>query len=295
MFKPMLSGKCENIAKLTYPVIASPKLDGIRCIILNGVAYSRNLKPIPNLFIQECVKGLPHGLDGELICGPANAPDAFRRSTSCVMSEFSADENNVYFYSFDLAGPHGFSDRLREAADKCGGHPFVKPVFHSLIHSEETLDLYEASILDQGYEGVMLRAPNGPYKYGRSTEREGWLLKLKRFEDAEAVVVGYEEQQYNGNAATLDALGRTKRTSHAAGKVGKGVLGALVVRGANGPYRGVEFNIGTGFDDAQRAELWGLREHLVGRIVKYRFFPSGSKDKPRFPVFLGFRHSGDMS
>jgi hypothetical protein len=56
-------------------------------------------------------------------------------------------------------------------------------------------------------------------------------------------------------------------------------------------YSGVAFRIGTGFTDAQRAELWAMHNagKLVGKIGTYKFFAGGSKDKPRFPVWKSFR------
>jgi hypothetical protein len=35
-------------------------------------------------------------------------------------------------------------------------------------------------------------------------------------------------------------------------------------------------------------------ELLNGRVVKFKYFPTGSKEAPRFPVFLGWRADGDM-
>ena len=61
----------------------------------------------------------------------------------------------------------------------------------------------------------MVRTPDSPYKCGRSTEREAWLLKIKRFEDAEAVVLGTYEGMSNMNEAGVDAFGRTKRRNPA--------------------------------------------------------------------------------
>ena len=69
-------------------------------------------------------------------------------------------------------------------------------------------------------------SPDGPYKCGRSTVREGYLLKLKRFADGEAVILGCCEQMHNANAAQQDAFGRTKRSSHKDNKIGKATLGA---------------------------------------------------------------------
>jgi DNA ligase-1 len=57
---------------------------------------------------------------------------------------------------------------------------------------------------------------------------------------------------------------------------------------------GVEFDIGTGFTESQRQLLWAQGDNLMGKIVKYKSQPTGVKDKPRFPVFLGFRDKVDM-
>ena len=301
-FKPMLSGECTDITKLRYPVLVSPKLDGIRALVLNGVLVSRNLKPIPNVELQMRYGRREYeGLDGELIAGLPTAPDCFRTTTSIVMSR---DKNAaaVMFYAFDLLpdadnvsdSHHPFQvRRLRIERDKPARLIMVP---HVAVQDVDHLTALEEKWLAQGYEGLMVRDPQGPYKQGRSTEKEGWLLKLKRFADAEAEVIGVEEQMANNNAATKDNLGHTKRSTHKANMAGKGVLGALICRGLNGPYKGAEFNVGTGFDDATRKELWNNGDFLSlkGRIVKYRYFPSGSKDAPRFPVFIGFRDKGDM-
>ncbi len=115
-----------------------------------------------------------------------------------------------------------------------------------------------------------------------------FLLKLKRFTDAEAEVVGFEERMHNGNEATTNELGRTKRSSHAAGKTGRGDLGALQVR-----YEGVEFNVGTGFTDEDRAAIWADQPAYLGRLAKFKFFSVGVKVAPRHPVFLGWRDRSD--
>ena len=100
---------------------------------------------------------------------------------------------------------------------------------------------FEEQCLSDGYEGVMVRTPDSPYKCGRSTEREGWLLKIKRFDDAEAVILETYEGMSNQNEAQRDAFGRTKRSSAQAGKIGRGELGGFVVRI---PETGVEFRLG---------------------------------------------------
>lgn len=167
----------------------------------------------------------------------------------------------------------------------------MSPVDHHEVHDEARLLHLEEHYVSLGYEGVMLRHPDGLYKHGRSTAKEGWLLKLKRFEDGEARVVGFTELMHNANEAKLNELGHLERSSHKAGKVGKQTLGALTVKDLK---TGVEFEIGTGFTASQRQELWNVGDNLLGRVVKYKSQPTGVKDKPRFPVFLGFRDPRDL-
>jgi DNA ligase-1 len=66
------------------------------------------------------------------------------------------------------------------------------------------------------------------------------------------------------------------------------------VKGLNGEYKDVEFKIGSGFDDAERIRIWNERDRYLGLIVRFKYFPLGSKDKPRFPTFEGWRSKEDM-
>jgi DNA ligase-1 len=94
---------------------------------------------------------------------------------------------------------------------------------------------------------------------------------------------------HNGNEATTNELGRTKRSSHKGNKSGKGRMGALRVKDI---HTGVEFELGTGFTDADKEWWWD--DSKLGLTVKYKFFPVGVKDKPRHPVYLGLRSPIDL-
>lgn len=308
-FRPMLAGKApEDLSTLKFPLALSPKLDGIRAIVKDGIVMSRSLKPIPNRHVQKLFSHL-EGYDGELIVGHAADKDCFLKTTSGVMSRDG--EPDVVYHVFDRHNIHGdWSYRFRDLYDNSGT---ILRVPHFTVHSHDDILEYEDMYLMQGYEGVMLRDPYGPYKNGRSTTREGWLLKLKRFEDSEALVIGMEEKMHNANEATIGELGQTKRTSHQENLEPMGTMGALIVRDLK---TGIEFNIGTGFSDADRAWWWQrYKEFICERtiqnnggelvmcqfpwsphyIVNYTYFATGSKDKPRFPTFKSVRHKDDMS
>lgn len=285
-FKPMLASPADLTA-LRFPVIASPKLDGIRATIVGGKLLSRSLRPIPNSGMYEA---LSHpdltGLDGELVVGLPTDGDVYHKTTSGVMTRGGLRDWGFHVFD-DASDPGGFSARLESARRRvANAGPRLILHEHKTTTCLDDLLTYENQCVTAGYEGLILRDPLGPYKFGRSTSNEGWMLKVKRFEDSEAEVIGVEEEMSNQNTAETNELGRTQRSTAREGLVGKGTMGALVVRDIKS---GVEFSIGTGFDAGDRAAVW-----TAGDVVKYKFFPIGVKDKPRHPVFQGRRSRVDM-
>lgn len=297
-FRPMLASPADLDA-LRFPLYASPKLDGIRALVRGGSLVSRKLLLIPNKFVQTtfAVKEL-EGLDGELIMGCPTDDDVYRRTNSAVMAH--EGEPRVTFYAFDHHDHVGDYESRMQACKLALDHlraPLVKAklknspldvVWHeqTLVRNRDELDAFEAVCVDRGYEGVITRDPCSHYKHGRSTANEQIMLKVKRFEDSEAVVLGVVEEMFNGNAAQKDELGRTKRSKAKAGLVGKGTMGALQVRDLK---TGVEFEIGSGFTAEDRRGSWP-----IDTIVKYSYFPVGVKDKPRHPVYKGTRSRIDL-
>ena len=299
IIKCMLASGVTDYNKITWPKLISKKYDGIRCIINNGVVYSRSGKPIRSKVVQELFgRQDMNMLDGELIYGSPTADSVFNLTTSFVMSEDipdGMDASKIKLHVFDYVDDkQTFSQRnlvaghLVEAA-KWHNVP-INLVLQTCINSYEEMLTFEQQFLAQGYEGAMLRSIDGLYKHGRATEKSQDLLKVKRFLDAEATVIGYEEEMFNGNEAVVNELGRSERSSHKENLVGKGSLGALVCLTKGN----VEFRIGTGFDAAMRKSLWYDKENLIGKIVKYKYFNIGIVVAPRLPVFLGWRDASDL-
>ena len=105
--KPMLAyQKLPDLEALTYPLIASPKLDGIRCLIVDGVAVSRSLKPIRNKYVQSILGSHEfNGLDGELVVGSPTDPDVYLKTNSGVMSvEGEPDFTYLVFDQWNRTG-----------------------------------------------------------------------------------------------------------------------------------------------------------------------------------------------
>ena len=115
-------------------------------------------------------------------------------------------------------------------------------------------------------------------------------MKLKRFLDAEARVVGFEEKMHNDNKQEKDEFGLSKRSSKKDGLQSANTLGSLIVEDVK---TGVKFGIGSGFDDTLKKEIWTQQNKYINKLVKYKYQSVGAKDAPRFPVFLGFRSELD--
>ena len=293
-FRPLLAADATD-ADIRYPVLASPKIDGIRCLIVNGKAVTRSLKPIPNLFIRRMLEShCVNGADGEIVVG-----DSFNSTTSAVMSR-DGEPVFTYFIFDDCMEYHkdkSFRVRIHEISNyeadpklrEYAPGSSIQFLPHSFIETAEEMQAYYQKCLTEGYEGVMIRDPLGVYKHGRSTKREGILLKLKPFADAEAIVVRIDELQHNQNAAETNALGLTERSTAASGKSGGGTMGRLLVKAVTGDYSGREFFIGTGFDSNLRAEIWASPQKFLGRKLTFKYQAHGSVDLPRIPVFLRWR------
>lgn len=291
--KPMLACTATNeqiqtILDQCGYLYGSPKLDGIRATVQNGVVYSRSLKPIKSKFVQdELGHGVLEGVDGELIVGSPTAHDVYRQTTSGIMAADKTPDFTFYVFDNCLTQNLPFSQRNQLTLNYMS--PRLKILEQHPLRTMEEINIYEQHCLDLGYEGIILKRPDGKYKHGRSTAKQGILLKVKRFTDGEAEIIGMEELMHNGNEKTTNELGRSQRSSHQENKVGLGSMGALICRDL---VTGIEFNIGTGFDAATRQHFWDV--DYINQIVKYKSFDIGVKDKPRHPVFLGMRDKTDM-
>lgn len=285
--KPMLANKLETSHSLIYPVYASPKYDGIRALVIDGVVYSRTLIPIPNKLVQERF-GYLSGCDGEIVVGSPTDRRVFTNTQKVVMSE-QADTDDIHFYVYDRwTRDIGFDiDILPNEGI------YIHRVEHTLLYSPEELDQYTVNRIEEGYEGSITRSMFAPYKFGRSGRLTQELVKWKKqgFSDSEAVVLGVKEGTKISAALKResDNLGNLKQPWKISDRVPSGMLGSLVCMDI---YSKAEFSCGVGFTPEQREQLW--KENLIGRTFSYTY-QGFVKNKPRFPVFKGWRHINDIS
>ena len=202
--------------------LVSEKYDGVRAFWDGRVLRFRSAAPIaaPTWFTQRLPR---QPLDGELWLGRGG----FEALSGIVRRRSPEDAawRALRYMVFELPGAAGaFAERaqqLQRLAQQADGAPLVA-VEQSMLDSPAALQRRLEEVLRAGGEGLMLHRADAPYHTGRSAA----LLKLKPQQDAEAQVLAH-------------VAGRGK---HA------GRLGALRVRSADG----VEFQLGTGFSDAER-------------------------------------------
>ena len=286
--KPLLAGKF-NSEKAKFPYAATPKIDGIRFLMVGGAALTRSFKPIRNEYLQKILSSnLPDGIDGELTSG-----STFQECSSIMRIK---GEPDFKVWIFDFVNPKGEVKPYKERMDELRKFenfniPSYEILFPTIVSNQEQIDHLMINNLNAGYEGLMLRDPNGIYKFGRSSVKENILLKVKEFMDDEAEIISFREKMINTNEGLKDNFGRTKRSSCQDGLKPSGTLGGFILRNSEG----LEFSCGSGLNDALRDEIWKNKSKYLGKLVKYKFMSKGIKDLPRHPVFIGFRDETDLS
>ncbi|QEA09778.1 DNA ligase [Pseudomonas phage Iggy] len=306
-------------AKQSLPAVIMPKIDGVRAHAPGVRILARSNKPFGNkhtnyFFTDEMV----HGFDGELAAEHETHPDLCRLTTSATSTR--AGEPFLLWHLFDYitdgTRPLGYLSRLGYLADRVhelqampgsreGIAGRLRLVPWQIVHSLDEIEEVDEKNLLAGYEGSILRSPSGLHKQGRGTLREQGFLRIKRFIQEDAVVVSLEQGNTNTNPALINEVGYQYRTSHQQGMVPNGMVGALIcrtIKDAVDPFTkkvliaaGSEIRVGPGRMTEKEAKMYWENQHmLLGRVISYKFFPKGLKDKPRFPTFEVLRAPEDV-
>lgn len=276
-FDVQLAQKFENkrISKM-LKIALEPKLDGIRCcaIVEGGKAtlFSRSGKRIVNFDATigaELVKLGDGFYDGEIMGEDfvALMRQAYRKE--------NVDVKDSYLSLFDYLPleewkskqailPCHFRRQILESkvfdANKKETLKHVLIVPREIISADENvINKLHHYYVSEGYEGVMVKDLDAPYKFGRGFE----VMKVKSFHDLDLPVIRIEEG------------------------VGKfsGMCGSLIV-----DNNGTEVGIGSGLNDDLRKKIWAAPNDYIGRIVEVRYQEMTPDGSLRFPTFIHFRN-----
>lgn len=288
-------------SKLKFPLILMPKIDGCRGINIDGKFTGRSLKPFKNKYITEKMSKEEYiGFDGEVAADIWTSASLCRDTTSALNS--IKGEPQVTWWVFDCIHPKvidmPYKERLAAATTLIVALRVNTPteqiqvVPWEMVYSVEEVEAADAKFLAQGFEGTILRDPNGMHKSGRATAKEGSYMRIKRFTDAEAVVLSIDEAMKNNNEAKVNELGRTERSSHQENLEAKGMVGSLICKCLE---TGETITVGAGaMDHAERTYYFENQSEIIGKTIKYKSFRKGVKNLPRFPTFLSIRAVEDM-
>ena len=295
VFEVMLAHDGANHeAKITGKKLVEPKLDGVRVLTVvdyesrTVTQYTRNGKELVNF--PHIVKAFEDNIDNfarSYVFDGEVVSNSFQDLMTQVHRKSDVQAQDARLMLFDIVplvefkrGESVMGQRRRTA--------FLKENFSKIfadsgcielvLQKEFDLDVftdeiefkdYNKAMVEQGYEGIMIKDPNGHWEGKRST---AWL-KQKPFIEVSLAVTAVEE-----------GTGRNQ-----------GRLGALICEGED-DGKTISVNVGSGLTDAQRKEFWADTEALIGQVVEVRADAvtqnqdgSYSLRFPRFMRFRGFK------
>ncbi len=321
-----LLGKClkfpselatEDKIDWDFDWVASPKLDGNRCLILNGQIYSSSMRPIRN---QQLTKLLAPALERSLdrsafidleIYDPEG--DHHAQLSGALNSYNDPLTASTMCYAFD-AGP------MSSFEEQCTGMPFGRReeflhtrftdcgltlAVHQRVPDWSSAQALFAESIADGKEGLILRSRNtiiingkltgGWYKHGRSTVSQQLGFKMKLYNTVDGVITKVIQRRVmkSGIERTLNPDGTLARVNSVDAYTLTDMVGAFEVAYWNPETEQVEkseIGFGKGFDHTAREDLWNRRESIVGQWVEFLSMPHGSKDKIRHGRLVRFRH-----
>lgn len=231
----MLAGTCEDVKEVPFPVLVTPKLDGFRVLTRPTVEAGKKCrvitramdKTIVNNFTREWMEeNLPPELDGELLTIGADGKAEEFHTVSGKLRKMDG-EPNFQFHVFDVVSEEPYVQRMSILEKTRLPRGRCRKVLPLGINCEEALIDQYHHYLKQGHEGLMMRTIGGPYKQGRSTSKEWFLMKLKPVVHEEAWAVGVVEGETNGNKNALKKYGLEK------GATVTGHVGAVILKPAH--------------------------------------------------------------
>lgn len=320
MIKPQLAvDVAPDFKGMVFPVWGFRKIDGVRGCHVTGKFTGRSLEDLANTALVAMFSGEQYiGFDGELTIEgylknndlpaaltapdkPGDKPKTLCSLTTGITSRGkmrkgeTALPTNVIWNLFDYLLPHHldvpYADRYRELAIDATGLANVRVLPYAVIEDAEQAAAFIIECIDLGYEGAIFRDPKAKHKHGRATAKLNDFWRFKPASTKDCVITGFEEAMANGNEAETNALGRTKRSSHAENKTGKGMIGTFL---ATDMATGLPIRLGPGSSTHAEREAWfNDPTQIVGWNAEYVSLDTGVKDQPRQARFLRRREKYD--
>lgn len=310
IFKPMLAPNEEiNLNDLKYPLLASTKLDGMRIIFYKGQILTRSLKPLPNKQLNEKFEPIREYseknnliLDGEIYSHKLT----FQEIISYCMTQDFEDKKSIKnfgyvmqipehlkFYCFDGIKNDNFDEpfieRQKHISFLMGEYSHLsQEIQQNFVNSIKEIENLFKCVLDNGYEGLILRNPNVKYKCGRGTLKEGLIFKYKPFVTIDSKIIDViQATVVDPNAEKkINELGRSVTSKKKNDRILIEKASAFLV-----DYESKQLKVTIAMNDEEKIDVWKNKEKYIGKFVEYKFMTVGMKEGglPRHPVTIRIR------
>lgn len=265
---------CPEAIRAWPKLWAEPKLDGVRLRFyrVNGIfrAFTRPSRNLPNGteytdHLTHIIEELPTDRDNYLVdcelftvgwgktislLRKRDLPPEERRKLHAHMIDFA----NVEAMAMKGADPKPLFERRVLVEDVASDCQFIEPVKYRVLADTAELDAYYEDVLEDGYEGLVLKNPLSGYLSARLFD---WL-KMKPVDDGEGTIIGFSP-------------GKNRL---------EGTLGAFWLN-----FEGQKMKCGGALRDKERDWIWAHQEELIGRVVEFKY----QKDKVALGRFNRFR------
>lgn len=314
-FKPLLCPNDEiDLKTLSYPLLASTKMDGCRLLFKQGKIVTRSLKELPNIQLNQKFESIRKYSEEKdwILDGEVFAPRIpFQFIVSCFMTEDYDDKKSIKKWA-ELCQEHDYFVSRQEVLDKLKFYCFdyfetdtrfairidivheiatnfkdlMVPVIHRIVKSFEEVNSYFEDVLKDGYEGLILRNPNSYYKCGRCTIKENIAYKVKPWATIDSKIIGFiQATQVNEDAEkTVNELGRSRTSKRQEDRHAIDKAQAFVV-----DFNGKELSVPISMPDEKKEYIWNHQDEYLNKYVEYKYMTVGMKDLPRIPKMIRMR------
>lgn len=279
-FKPMLAHEYKKrleAGKVTFPVDVQPKYDGVRCFAYRQgdqvLLQSRGGDPYSVAHIQAGLSEVL--LEGTVLDGELYIHGMSLQNIVSLVKRPQDESAQVTYCVYDVTDKNDQSIPWKRRWSNLNRWFFGLPKqwqnlnqFISLVYTEENVETPEAVqechdyFVAQGYEGAIIRQHHGLYRFGHRSHE---LLKLKSFQDAEFLIVGWT--------------------------VGKGKFSDVPIFKCV-TADGKEFDVAPKGTEQERARMLADADNHVGQMLTVKFFDWTDDGIPHFPVGLNIREPG---
>jgi len=319
-FKPLKAPNEEtNLDIISYPVLVSYKLDGLRCLFKEGQMLTCSLKKFPNKQVNEKFELLrkfsednnlildgefyTHGVPFQMIVSCAMTHDYNTKQSIknweklCKEHSFyvSREEvlNKIKFNGFDRLGNVGQEEWFELRLDYTESilalfQDLATVVIHKWCNNKEEVEALFEEALNDKYEGLMLRNPKGKYKFGRATLNENIIYKVKPWVTLDAKIKGIiQATEVNENTEReINELGYSKTSKKKDDRHLIEKASAFLVN-----YEGKDLKVTLSMTDQEKEYVWNYQEEFIGKWVEFKYLKIGMKEDglPRHPTTVRMR------